>query len=568
MQPPSNVSKRSDASGSDRREDVAEASSRTHLHHTPNPFDKLSNEMLMEIFKAFAEDLGFSRPQRSSFTSLALSAVSRRWRAVALAMPQLWRCIRVRTPRHLEWMEHALALTRHHLLDFYIEMRHEDISRGLLTLLQDPTYLWRTRELIIDLTSDEDSAPDDVSILLEIEVILRQGAPVLEQLQIAGYERAGHNLPQLALDSDHLPALRVLHLDNIRPPWVAGLFGGLQQLTLLVCRDHQATPLSSVLDVLEASQQLEELYLEISLPFDGKVWPNKLGRVVSMPKLRTLHVDECLEEMRVLLRHLRIPASVRASLKAYMDDPTETLSAILPRDPDCMPFLENTTSVHLGLLDAPSGEIKYTSSTDSGEGLLEIELQYDDPESDHVLFAPGMLKDFQALFSRSPLRRLSVECDLEYISDTEWTSFFRSFPSLRELRVSGWGYPGELLAALASGTTSPSFRAGTRKVSEAVILGATTRTVLPNLEILAFDSLPFHDRMLETVVRLLRARAACGLPRLRELRARLRGRQPGMYVHSIHEYDLRTLHGLCEVMVYEDLPAEKRPMLHEWEEES
>lgn len=121
----------------------------------PAPFDRIPNEIIMEIFKAFCGSLD-TEYDSESLDALPLCAVSRRWREVALAVPQLWSYVSIQTQADIEWMKFAKTRSRDHPITLWVQIPDEDACAAMLLELENSRTL--IRDLKIDLATDDDTA--------------------------------------------------------------------------------------------------------------------------------------------------------------------------------------------------------------------------------------------------------------------------------------------------------------------------------------------------------------------------------------------------------------------------
>ena len=218
----------------------------------------LPAELLTLIF-IFAQTTGDRRrhiPRKAPF-EVILTHVSRRWRRVALAIPQLWNRIDIYSPRPMHWARSYFTrsdapgtlLDIH--LDFYEweQTRRNRRSEPVLDVIQDLViiilpHLHRIRGLFIICLSEETC----ITILLGI--LRYVSAPNLRSLQIKFNQRLSSRI--------------------IRPAGFKILENGSQQLTFLETGQGDCMPSRSSLRNL-TSLHLNNLHGELHLTYSSLV---------------------------------------------------------------------------------------------------------------------------------------------------------------------------------------------------------------------------------------------------------------------------------------------------------
>lgn len=519
----------------------------------PAPFDRIPNEIIMEIFKAFCGSLD-PEYDSGSLDALPLCAVSRRWREVALAVPQLWSYVSIQTQADIEWMKFAKTRSRDHPITLWVQIPEEDACAAMLLELENSRTL--IRDLKIDLATDDDTAWEAGPKLAEMTMnFLNAGMPALVALAVGIPDWPDSELPDplLELDAHQFPQLRVLKTIRLQLAWVPETFVGLRELDVGDMRGAEHRPLSEFLDVLEAAQQLEDLSLNHAMPFRDHpelAEQRKLGRSVAMPNLRKLTIYDYEEVILVFLQHVRLPAGVRAYFEVDESEwqwdrqPTGVLPLFIPDDPTNVPFLETTTSANFDFLPYSSccRFVRMQCAT-ADTGRLAVEMNFCNDEDPPFMRSQCILEAFATLFRRAHLQRLSIRCDLMRIPQDTWTEIFRTFPALCELLVSGDGCPGQLLAALAVQPADPE--------------GSTSEPLplpkLPNLTVLTLERLPWDVDLVPNVMLTLEGRAVAGASRMREVRIELRGRRKDKALNTMLRLDLARLRKSCDVVVFTDV---------------
>ncbi|EIW52591.1 uncharacterized protein TRAVEDRAFT_53034 [Trametes versicolor FP-101664 SS1] len=528
----------------------------------PSPFDRLPNEILMEIFKAFWDlrlECYLWHDNPGSLAALPLCSVSRRWREVALAVPWLWSYIQVQTPADVEWMKFARTRSRHHPITLSVEIANEYDFAAVLPALED------CRGLICDLSislSDDDGAwedaMDDGVKLADLTMdFLNAGMPALVVLAVSipDWPELESPVALLTLDASQVPRLRELEVCNLQLSWMPDVLARLRRLSMGTVRGDQVLQPSEFLDVLAIAQQLEDVSMEDGMPFDDYaevIAQDRPDEPITIPNLRKLDIHDEAWFVLALLQGVRLPIGIDADLEVYvpMQWTRESLSEnktsgllpmSIPDDPANVHFLETTTSADIDVPPGASEEYAYVYCDSADKGRFHITLRFFAYEEPPFVRAQCILEDFRVLFRRAPLRELFVTCNLGRISHDLWVEVFRTFPSLCELHFSGEGYPGQLLAALTARPTG-----GTASAQ------ASHPLLLPDLMTFTLKDFPWHRDLFGAIVRTFEGRATSGGSRMREVRVELCGREEDSHLNSILRSDLAALREHCDVVVYKD----------------
>ncbi|KAL1943500.1 hypothetical protein VTO73DRAFT_3945 [Trametes versicolor] len=521
---------------------------------TGTPFDRLPNEILMEIFKDFW-DLRLGSPWYSkpgSLAALPLCSVSRRWREVALAVPQLWSYIHVKTPADIEWMTFARTRSRHHPITLSVEIPDADTLAAVLRALEDCRGL--ICNLSISLADDEDGAWEDGIELAELTMgFLNAGMPALVTLAVSIPYWPELEPPEalLMLDASQVPRLRELKVYRLQLSWMPDIFARLRKLCMGNCRGDRSLPTSEFLDVLAIAQQLEDVSMEDGMPFHNHAAVpalDKLDRPIAISNLRRLDIHDDDEFIYALLQCVRLPIGIDVDFEVYVtgtwdDKLSGLLPMSIPDDPANVHFLGTTTSASISFpVDGYGKDYADLSCDNADAGRLDITFAFFAYEEPPFMRSQCILEDFRALFRRAPLRRLSITCDFVHIPHDLWVEVFRTFPSISELQFSGKGFPGRLLAALSAARCTAGSAAET----------LPSPPNLPNLETFTLTRFPWHRDLFGAIVRTFEGRAMAGASRMREVHVELRGRQQNSYLNKILRGNLAALRKHCDVVVYKD----------------
>ncbi|KAG2012936.1 hypothetical protein CC2G_009886 [Coprinopsis cinerea AmutBmut pab1-1] len=232
--------------------------------------------------------------------------VSRYWRDVALAFPELWSNIQATTsPRWAQVM--------------FERAKQAPIS---LTFSSNSS----TRPELAEVIKDACSQPHRLKGLKVtgfsdfIRQQLGQLASPTPNLQILelecdpSYVLMCPSIPDNLLGGE-APSLRKLHLTGYQFRWaaLAPISSGLTsfKLSLLPRKTDEFPGPDAFFQVIEAMQNLRELELDIKLP----IAPLPTFRVIRLPKLESLKLHGCFRECENVMKHLALPSSLRASFE-------------------------------------------------------------------------------------------------------------------------------------------------------------------------------------------------------------------------------------------------------------
>ncbi|KAL1943553.1 hypothetical protein VTO73DRAFT_3998 [Trametes versicolor] len=521
----------------------------------PSSFDRLPNEILMEIFKAFW-DLRLERflwsDNPGSLAALPLCSVSRRWRDVALAVPQLWSYVQVKTPADIEWMKLARTRSRRHPITLSVEIHDEDACTVMLSALEDGRAL--ICDLAISLADDEDDAREiGINLAALVMGFLNAGMPALVSLAVSIPDWPELEPPEalLTLDATQFPRLRELDVYRLQLSWMPDIFARLRTLSMGNCRGDRVLPTSEFLDVLAIAQQLEDVSMEGGMPFHnypGVIARDRPSEHIAISNLRRLEIHDDDWFVFALLQSIRLPVGICANLEVYVSGQwhresrsvhktSGLLPMSIPDDPANVHFLETTTCADINV---PPGVCENYAYVDC-DGRFRLTLAFFACEAPPFMRSQCILEDFRALFRRAPLRKLSVACHLVRIPHGLWVEVFRTFSFLCELHLRGEGYPGRLLAALAA-----------RPAEESASAAVPRPLLLPNLTTFALNYFPWHRELFGAIARTFEGRAKAGASRMREVHVVLRERQKNAYLNSMLLRDIAALREYCDVVVYED----------------
>ena len=310
--------------------------------------DRLPNEILMEIFEqlyldlvipsggAFMEHtiLNFALPVTS--IGPKLSAVCRRWREVAVATRNIWRCIKITKRDHVGWLATALARSDPHTVDLVLG-DSRTVGQVVPPLLERTHRLQRLSVYLPPRSRGSRSR-------LDIRRLLDATLSNLDTLAVVGRRHSVSVASILRLSSTKLPSLRHLCLGEVHVPWNPPLFAALRTLHLICCRTrNRDINLEQLIDVFAAMTQLEDLIMDRSLPYNA-LWFSVLPRpAVQLPCLRTAFIREACTQTEVLLAHLALPSSVHLSVFPTDQPSRSRLNAFIPTPDDISRYLYSNT---------------------------------------------------------------------------------------------------------------------------------------------------------------------------------------------------------------------------------
>ncbi|KAI0056699.1 hypothetical protein BV25DRAFT_1831896 [Artomyces pyxidatus] len=219
---------------------------------TRAPIAKLPNELLRSIFLLTGRDLP---------STLALTGVCSRWRAVALDAPRLWTTIRWDACAPAQRARVALQLSRAGCMPLRIRLSFPPRAldaEGLDALVGTLEHVLPRVECFA--FQSEASAPAS----RVLSVLERTHMPLLEDLAIvADPECTVTNATYLPMS---VPPLRRLRLVGVPLAWPSAGFAGLKSLALCFGREALKPEFLDLLDALRScSETLEYLELQCVL---------------------------------------------------------------------------------------------------------------------------------------------------------------------------------------------------------------------------------------------------------------------------------------------------------------
>ncbi|KAJ7653905.1 hypothetical protein DFH06DRAFT_1203180 [Mycena polygramma] len=251
-----------------------------------NPISTLPNELIAKIFEMYA--LLEGPPFDLKWTKVML--VCHRWHDVALSEQSLWGFIRDSFTHGMKQIQTQLERSGAAPLSVMIDS------------LDSPLYatvILQHAERLSELNLSGDAA----SILAFINVLSDHRFPLLQSIKL----KPRYNNPSF----DHIPSPRLTELDLSRISIDWSLLHGLRSLALDLAPDITDSPFEKLLSVLNASPALTRVKLGRGIASQN---PTQSYRVVSLPHLGILWIQEDVEICNALLRHVTIPPTARVSI--------------------------------------------------------------------------------------------------------------------------------------------------------------------------------------------------------------------------------------------------------------
>ncbi|KAJ7611411.1 hypothetical protein DFH06DRAFT_1485299 [Mycena polygramma] len=248
-----------------------------------NPISTLPNELIAKIFEMYAFLEG--PPFDLKWTKVML--VCHRWHDVALSEQSLWGFIRDSFTHGMKQIQTQLERSGAAPLSVMIDS------------LDSPLYatvILQHAERLSELNLSGDAA----SILAFINVLSDHRFPLLQSIKL----KPRYNNPSTSI------TFPVAVFDG-RAPASSSLLHGLRSLALDLAPDITDSPFEKLLSVLNASPALTRVKLGRVVASQN---PTQSYRVVSLPHLEILWIQEDVEICNALLRHVTIPPTTRVSI--------------------------------------------------------------------------------------------------------------------------------------------------------------------------------------------------------------------------------------------------------------
>jgi hypothetical protein len=230
--------------------------------------------------------------------------------------------------------------------------------------------------------------------------------------------------------------LRVLDLDNASPSCPPYYFTGLRELHLRFqyCRNNVIMPEDSLLEILDASPELERLSLGQVTVGNNQRLPPK--RIVLLPKLTSLWLSNDPEAVGYILAHMDIPAiaSLDIHARSSSGDVTQTFSHSFPNDRLPKRLFSDPPTFGIGATD--NGEEWPSIGLNIGSFGIRFESRFFSASRNAVM----------ACIPLVPSSVTALQGDLSMLDKQEWRDFFRSHPEVRSIEC--FEFKGSSLKAL------------------------------------------------------------------------------------------------------------------------
>ncbi|KAJ7645567.1 hypothetical protein DFH06DRAFT_1476812 [Mycena polygramma] len=284
---------------------------------------RLPVEIIARIFVLGAED--------DDMLPIAVSHTCRRFRAISLHTPSLWRRISL-SPNAPMWRE-RIYRAKACSLDVQLLPWRSASSGAIVAQRLDihtvqfcmhlvSPFIRRFRSLVIILRDYEPLLAN--AALSGICLRKRGRASLLEDLTLV--YRANDDTKEFCLFSGHAPRLRHLTVDGLRLAWLPGLFGNLRFLDYthhgFSAGDEATAEILCMLIVCPALQELRILFPKKSLARPPGPYRRNLRRVV-LPWLLQLHLRVETRDIPFELTRLVTYLSTPALTSLHLTDLTQ-----------------------------------------------------------------------------------------------------------------------------------------------------------------------------------------------------------------------------------------------------
>lgn len=423
--------------------------------NTLSPFNSLPDEVIVEVFwllvlKARIKSRGRSRGW------IVVTHICHRWRAVAIAAPQLWSSI--------DWFYDAWAetcLERCKTVPLRITCSKPNIKevkeeRGRSILTQ---HLQRTRDVSLKVS---------IGIMTRVLECFSLPAPALEILDLGSVSPFGSILESTSKDllEGHAPVLRVLRLNHINLNVPTSICSNLRHLSLSNQHSHRIHPsFKAFISILRHSPRLVTLKLKNGGPYlNFERSPKQVYETVELPHLQLVSIRGFETATSAILAHISAPTCNYADVTIYSDLKFHDLYSVLPHDGV---FWKSWVDSSVA---APIHTMHFNGHFDGGADLhctfppfpgstsparklrIRLELPTSDPIDARPL-AANAFSHFSHLFHLKQLSTFHVSgCGLQssWLSKDMWEDVLRYMPALTRLELSRTSTVELLLALQAN----------------------------------------------------------------------------------------------------------------------
>ncbi|KAA1470260.1 hypothetical protein DENSPDRAFT_836016 [Dentipellis sp. KUC8613] len=497
---------------------------------TPNSSSlvaRLPVELLCYVFleyRNFASARALDRQKREDVPIWVPGVlhVCRTWRQAALDCTSLWTELNFINP---EWTSKFLQLSRDLPLDVYADfspppyrMRRPGTSSSTTSANRALAHLQRIRQLAI-------RANDKIDVHRILMEYAETPALLLETLVLdcTMYSMSTVKDFPSELFAGQTPALRVLRVRNasFQPKMKSNILRGLTQLEMTGAFSWRwFGKTQDMLDMLEASPQLEYLKLEYSIP-SNKQSPNQApttpldpSYTIDMPSLRKLDIHDYYDGVCRLVGHLTLPPSHSMHLTLTFEtniDPAgrarvASLASRIHMDPEY--------AVQSLWVDVRSSRISFVGSHSpepNDRGCAESVLKL-------TMDCPSRTWNVDELFT-SAVQAMPIDgtrtLDVRLRQPMEqyvWQTLYRSVPFVTNAQISGTETTHEFLQALGA---NPALEHGPGgPISNALDPSSHN---LVHLERLSLTGIAVDEEWCELLVEAILARRRLGGSKLRRL---------------------------------------------------
>ncbi|KAI0710750.1 hypothetical protein C8Q76DRAFT_72069 [Earliella scabrosa] len=470
------------------------------------PINRLPNEIFVEIIHMVRRGRVESRGPPgepcylSRFNWLPLMHVCRHWWTVTRSMPELWSAIDVH--QNMDWLELCLSRSANAPLDLALH----DSSGALqaIPILISASYRIRTIAF---------PELDEVDFPLVLSFFPRS-FPKLEEMGVSCEDAANGAEPLIDMTPEFFPSLKSVTLYGLRVPWTSTVCSGLTYMYLAQCSiDGPPITLAAFLDVLEHCRALEELHLDEFLSSALlDMFPDIPNRVISLPSLRKIVLEEEVAYIRQLTSCIALPIDVKIHLEPLVElEPADyTFHQLFG---DNRAHIAMFSSASEATIDIQAASMKLVARPPYRPPVLSIDstcIDNDVQPTDFSSLFGRNLEAFAELFADSPITTLVLSGNTDYVTQAAWERLFAAFPTLETLKIKCAGQSvHRIFAAL---TTVPSTDSG-----------APVPVVCPNLRqvVMSGKALWRNEMDMVELERFLRVRAERGVPALESLVIRL-----------------------------------------------
>lgn len=439
---------------------------------------RLPPELLSEVFLHCIDPKSGARP----YSWIPLSHVCHHWREVAVLSPRIWSKIYV---TRLDCVKEMLERSKKVPIDVYAGtgIWHWQNSDDALRLVLKQFARMRTLELRYTSRLQEKDVPSSAPLL---KTLMLDGVDIEMTIEDVLTSNGG------LFEKCDMPSLERLEINNYYQRWASPIFR--PTLTRLVLATTvvslQPSPLSEVLDALEAMPLLEYVELKNELPSIASA--GELGgatRVIDLPNLAELRVTDAGLSCASLLEHMSFPVGIVLFVDCRIA--TSDVRHVCPVLKSKLLGVGGTESAQPLLTVSLQGEAYHSTHFKAWSEFYPVsdfaqipEKIPSTPRFTLVLRLPPDPLVFQALFVGLPLTDiqslyLTPPVGYMHVPKDMWISSCASMTELRELCVGRWaeGPLPEVLSARIPLSADPPPKGRRRRL----------QPIFPKLAVLRFE---------------------------------------------------------------------------------